>query len=31
MWRILVGFGGVPACIALYCKCPSSSRHIDLT
>lgn len=20
MWRILIGFGAVPACIALYCK-----------
>ncbi len=20
MWRIVVGFGAVPACIALYCK-----------
>jgi PHS family inorganic phosphate transporter-like MFS transporter len=21
MWRVLIGFGAVPACIALYCKC----------
>lgn len=21
MWRTLIGFGAVPACIALYCKC----------
>lgn len=20
MWRVLIGFGAVPACIALYCK-----------
>lgn len=24
MWRTLVGFGAVPACIALYCRCPKS-------
>lgn len=22
MWRTLIGFGAVPACIALYCKSP---------
>lgn len=21
MWRIIVGFGAVPGCIALYCEC----------
>jgi MFS transporter, PHS family, inorganic phosphate transporter len=29
MWRIMVGFGAVPGCIALYCRFSSSSRRVQ--